>query len=447
MAAQGRGPADAEALAYFRDKDIRPSFSYKDVTPQENAFAFTVAKMTKLDLLDDTKAAMDSVLSDGKTFREFAQELKPQLEKKGWWGRKQMIDPKTGKVREVQLGSSRRLRTIYDANLRAARAAGQWQRIQRTKRYIPYLLYQLGPSVHHRVQHVAWEGTLLPVDDPFWSEAYPPQGYGCKCWVRQVGHEERARLISSGYQDPLAPQAIDPTTGLPTGHLVQRNTPVKIERPAFKWKTYRNRRTGRTVRVPEGVDPAWQGNTGQNRVRVIRELLAEKISSADQQLARQAVRSIVTSPVLPEYIDEVAAKAEALRDSETPAARAAAKAVAAPIGELPIGMIDRDIQKVAGSTTQLVRLSPETLAKQLAHHPEIDAGAYRSLDWVLRAGTVIRQTDQALIFFGRDGSRIYRAVLKTLGAKGELYLLSFHPSNEAQLKRALRDYELVRRGG
>ena len=34
-----------------------------------------------------------------------------------------------------------RLQTIFSANMRSARAAGQWDRIQRTKDALPYLLY------------------------------------------------------------------------------------------------------------------------------------------------------------------------------------------------------------------------------------------------------------------------------------------------------------------
>ena len=37
-------------------------------------------------------------------------------------------------------------------------------------------------------------GTLLPVDDPWWQTHYPPNGWGCKCWVRQVSRREAERL-------------------------------------------------------------------------------------------------------------------------------------------------------------------------------------------------------------------------------------------------------------
>ena len=38
------GPVPREALDYFRAKDLRPGFDYRDVWGSEHAHAFTVAK-------------------------------------------------------------------------------------------------------------------------------------------------------------------------------------------------------------------------------------------------------------------------------------------------------------------------------------------------------------------------------------------------------------------
>lgn len=76
------------------------------------------------------------------------------------------------------------------------RAAAQWQRIQRTKRAMPYLLYQLGPS--REPCHPQWDGVLLPVDDPWWITHFPPNSNGCKCWVRPVSKHEHQKMLASG---------------------------------------------------------------------------------------------------------------------------------------------------------------------------------------------------------------------------------------------------------
>jgi len=167
-----------EALAYFDRKGDRPSFSYLDVWREEHAISFTAAKAMELDVRTAIREEARRALAEGRTIQQFQRDLKPRLEELGWWGRKEMTDPVTGETREVQLGSPRRLRTIYRTNLRTARAAGQWERIERTKEDLPYLLYQLGPSREHRPEHVAWHGLLLPVDDPWWATHMPPNGWG-----------------------------------------------------------------------------------------------------------------------------------------------------------------------------------------------------------------------------------------------------------------------------
>lgn len=141
--------------------------------------------------------------------------------------------------------------------MRTARAAGQWERIQRTKDTHPSLLYQLGPSKEHRPEHVEWHGLLLHVDDPFWREHFPPNGWGCKCWVRQVSRREAARLEKSGITAP-EPKPVLGADGIPTGHVDQsRKVPVRTERPKAVYVDFKNKRTGVEERVPKGIDPGF----------------------------------------------------------------------------------------------------------------------------------------------------------------------------------------------
>ena len=171
------GPVPQDALKFFKAKELRPAFSHLDVAAEEHALNFTVAKSAGFDILADVKDALEEHLEGGGTLRTFSTQLTPILQEKGWWGVGEAEDPGTGK-KAAQLGSPRRLRTIFESNMRSARAAGQWQRIQRTKRTHPYLRYGRSPSVERRAEHAAWEGTLLPADDPWWDTHFPPNGWG-----------------------------------------------------------------------------------------------------------------------------------------------------------------------------------------------------------------------------------------------------------------------------
>ena len=116
-------------------------------------------------MLSDIKSAVETAIKDGHSFEHFKKDLQPTLIKKGWWGRKKMTDPLTGEEVDAQLGSDRRLKTIYDTNLRSAYQKAQYDRTMESDLH-PYLMYRVGNSARHREQHLAWDGLILPKDAP-----------------------------------------------------------------------------------------------------------------------------------------------------------------------------------------------------------------------------------------------------------------------------------------
>lgn len=259
------GEPSPEVLAYFKNKGWKPAFSYKDVWGQEHAFAFTVAKALQMDVLTAIREALEKALAEGIPFKQFQRELTPRLQELGWWGQKKVEDPATGQKVPSQLGSPRRLKVIYWANLRSARAAGQWDRAQRTKDALPYFLYELGPSERHRPEHAAKAGLVLPIDDPFWNSWMPQNGWGCKCRVRQIGAAEAQRKGGAGTA------------------------------PVVPLKTWRNSRTGEVLQVPAGIDPAWDTNPGKHRQQALDRVLAGKIAEMPDDLAQVAIRDLEAS--------------------------------------------------------------------------------------------------------------------------------------------------------
>ena len=181
---------------------------------------------------------MDSAIADGHGFQHFADNLRPILARKGWWGEKLVRDPRTGKMVRAQLGSLRRLRTIFDTNISTAYAAGKWDRIQRLKDRMPYLRYVAVQDGATRPEHAAWHDTVLPIDDPWWETHYPPNGWGCRCTVAQLDADDLERY------------------GLA---LTQGTPPYSSPGDVRPW---RNKRTGKVHQVPRGIDPGWDHNVG-----------------------------------------------------------------------------------------------------------------------------------------------------------------------------------------
>ncbi|MCS5516202.1 phage minor head protein [Pseudomonas qingdaonensis] len=60
------------------------------------------------------------------------------------------------------------------------RAGGGADGRSRAAQGSPYGLYRHGDALT-RPQHLAWDGTVLPLDDPWWSTHTPQNGWGCKC--------------------------------------------------------------------------------------------------------------------------------------------------------------------------------------------------------------------------------------------------------------------------
>lgn len=390
MADRVPGTVPRDTLDFFRAKDLRVGFDAEDVAPEEHAHSVTVAKVAKLDILDDIKASLADNLERGQTFRDWAKRIKPELQAKGWWGRKEEIDPATGERREVQLGSPRRLKTIYRSNMRSARAAGQWARIERHRDTHPYLIYELGPSQEHRDEHVAWAGTTLPVDHPWWAEHMPPNDYGCKCRVRAVSRREYERLQRDGIQDPQAAQEIDPETGLPTGRRTGRRVPIRTEAPDARLVEYTNRRTGEVRRVDAGLHPSWANNPGRQRGAVLRRELTERLNQADNQIARASARQVLDSPILEQWLEDRQ-------------------------GELPGGVLEREVVEAIGGQSSLVRLGRDIAEQAPA------AEALRRLPEMLDAGEAVRRDDGQLQLFTRRGDAWQRALL-TVGNDGALRL-------------------------
>ena len=230
----------AEAVAFFRAKGFRISFAWQDVWQAEHGEAFTVAKAMSEDILADIREAVDSALSEGATFRQFERRLTPVLQDKGWWGRKTLIDPLTGAARRVQLGSPRRLKTIFDVNMRVSHAVGRWQRIERLAERKPFLRYSAVLDSRTRPAHRAWHGTVLPLGHSWWETHYPPNGWRCRCTVIQLSERELERF---GFEE---------NARAPRSPLVE----------------HRNRRTGEIIEVPKGIDPGWDYHVGKQGRRI-----------------------------------------------------------------------------------------------------------------------------------------------------------------------------------
>lgn len=186
---------NTEAIAHFNGKVLLTTQHYAELKAYEHALAFTVAKIADKDMLTEVHKAMKQAMENGTSFSDFKKQLKPYLLARGWLG---LTDSKADKQYLAH-----RLRTIYHTNKATAYSAGQWERIQKTKEFLPYLQYMPSLSVNRRDSHKPYYNLVRPVDDPIWTSIMPPNGFGCKCWVKQLTKTRAQKILDEQAKDGI----------------------------------------------------------------------------------------------------------------------------------------------------------------------------------------------------------------------------------------------------
>ena len=180
-------------IEYFRSKGYAITWSWKESLAETNAKAFTVAKAIKMEVLRTIRNEMDKAISEGVAFHTFLAQLQPKLQKLGWWGKRVMEAP-DGTAELVQLGSVSRLKTIFRTNLSTAYNAGcykeQLKRAESKLRPTPYWQYIAVLDARTRSAHRNLHGKVFYYTDPFWDTFYPPNGWNCRCKVRDLTEQQ-----------------------------------------------------------------------------------------------------------------------------------------------------------------------------------------------------------------------------------------------------------------
>ena len=217
----------AEQIEFFRSKLNLPSETWTDIVHDEHDRAFVVAGAAHADLVSDLRDAVDQAIAEGTTLATFRRDFDSVVAKHGW---------------SYKGGRTWRTEVIYGTNVRTSYAAGRYRQMKEGVDRRPYWRYRHShASENPREEHLAWDGTVLRHDDPWWNTHYGPNGWGCKCYVEALSDRDLKRLGKTGPDQ--AP-------------------PVNLREETIG-KTGPN---PRTVLVPEGVDPGWGYAPGQSVV-------------------------------------------------------------------------------------------------------------------------------------------------------------------------------------
>lgn len=256
---------------------------------------------------------------------------------------------------------------------------------------LPYLLYVRSASAEPRVQHLAWAGIILPADDPWWVTHFPPNGWHCKCAVRQISRFERdQKLGQDGYS---------------------------IEPPTLEMKPFVNKRTGEVTWVPEGIDPGWQTNPGLARARTLVTRMNRRLAEVGEAEARRVITENAASPTprvisaLPELVF------------------------------LPVAVAPPALAAELGGVARIVEVSNTTMRAKTAKHGgsrAVGPETFAKVQAVIDAGTMVDEGRPGPVhrsIFAELGDGWWQAVVKAADG-GRHYILS---SLHAVKQRALAD--------
>lgn len=233
-----RRPFDEQVAAFrLRLRNLAPTARWDDISGPMHDRAGMVAGAIKQDLIADILGAVDRSLTEGTGLEVFRRDFRAIVEKHGWHG---WTGEGTAK------GEAWRTKVIWKTNISTSYAAGRWAQLN--AKGFKFLVYRHSHAEHPRLQHLAWDGLILPIDHPFWQSHFPPNGWGCGCSVRgamsmamaiRLGGDPSKKLPSDwAMPDPRtgAPKGIDRGWDHAPGATVA-NTISALAEKAGKWPT------------------------------------------------------------------------------------------------------------------------------------------------------------------------------------------------------------------
>jgi hypothetical protein len=353
-----------EAVDFFRQKVNVPTERWTDLMNEAHSHGFAVAGAANEAMLGDFREAVDKAISQGTGLAEFRRDFDAIVKKYGW--------QHTG-------SAGWRARVIYETNMTTAFSAGRYAQLTAPgmREAFPYWQYNHTPCANPRLQHLAWDGLVLRADDGFWDTCYPPNGWGCRCFVTAVSAGGLRRMGKS------APDVA----------------------PGLQYKDWTNKHTGEVMKVPVGVDPGFAYNPGQAWAQGAKLPVhapdVKPVGGKMPLLARPGV-----SAVEPHVLD---------------------KFIAAPEGAVQVATLGPELVQMLGVKTPRVLLSAETAKKQVDKHPELLAVHYREINALLRTPEVVlRDGEGRLRLMGRFNGKGVTAIIKRTATADEVFVLSFH---------------------
>lgn len=374
----------SDAIRFLRQKVNVPTERWGELEGEAHARSFAIAGAASDALLADFRKAMEKALIDGTTLEAFQKEFDSIKKRRGW--------DHTGTP-------GWRAEIIYSTNVSTAYSAGQYRQMTTPDalEMFPYWRYRHNTCQHPRAEHLAWDGIILPADDPWWNTHFTPNGWRCHCTIEPVSRR-----------------------------MMRKNNWQVSEAPPLDPRPWRNPATGKTVMVPKGIDPGFDNNPGKIWMENERRLAATRLSP---------VKTVLGRPVdsIPAGMRQGVQKAQIGKLLEDKA-HGIIEAATAP----------KPLMDALETKSDSILLSDETLGKQRRHHPELTAEEYEAIPRMLaQPDAILDSGENHVLVMSQYKKLLYRLVVKATRDRTTNFLQSFHSVSFEDARRLLRSRRLL----
>ena len=372
-----------ENIAFLMSKKPELHFDYDEIKFEAHQRAFTVAKLTQIDLLADIQTSLENAFVEGQSFEKWKEELKPTLQKHGWFGKSvEVINPKTNEKKSIEVGASR-LKKIFYTNARTAYAQSE----ARAGYKLPlseYIRYVAILDNRTRHTHAQMHGKIAHRKDKFWEKNYPPNGWNCRCAVEFISKDE---MIEQGFKEMSE---------------IEKTLNFAEKDWDYDTRNLEKNDNGLQLIIENKLKKYVKNQSAREALELLREQVKENRSMYKR---------------IKGFYNEV----KALSSDEREKRRKES---------IFIAKTDKRLREKLGTSAEVVRLSVNTLSTHFKHEAEgITPFDYALIRHILsdeNANIEKGNKDRHIVYFSKYGVN-YKAVLKTTDKnadKDEVYLVS-----------------------
>lgn len=194
--------ANAEAVREIERKAPVLAGTFKALLPELRQRAIVVSGVNDLSVVTAVRDAI-ATLPQGAAWGDVKKDVLGRISP---W----LVDPdlEGEELQRAEDAAVRRAELLLRTHGYQAYQAGRWRAIQEYKKEIPWLEYRTVGDGKVRDSHAALDGIILPADDPFWKDHFPPWDFGCRCQAIPMAEVDVAQIREAEADLPPERQSV-----------------------------------------------------------------------------------------------------------------------------------------------------------------------------------------------------------------------------------------------